>query len=490
MKKGKPLLTEAFSPEAFRFMYLLVSLLGVCPLVAPVIEPYMKLLHVYALAVLIVDLAGERRVLRNKGRVLLVIFALSYGCTMLTNRNLFGFSFLSNFLYYSEGLALVYSFGKRSEARSRLTERFFAVAISCANLVGIGMFFGKYYHYVRKRGCIGMYQAENRLAGLFGNPNVLGMVCLGGIVLCCIRAVDEKKKGWKIFFWVLSFVNFVTLLLANSRTQIYSVVLMAAVTAFTWMLKAKPNGKRFWRAALAGILCAAVVFTGGRLLQRGMSRLDVNYEYYLLNISTQRNDLLDQYEELIQEEENRTDGNEKPILNPGTIDTIEREETQGFNGRADLWKMGWKLFLARPVFGTGMDNHDHALAQLGMDALPVRGNFHNAYLEVLVDFGLVGFACLAAFLLVMLEDVLRFFKYSDGTDWALHAVLLGGVAAFLMDGLADSTLVSSLYPTAVFFWMTASRYAALLEKENTRAGHFRPGLLCRWTDALAAKRRG
>ena len=99
MKKGKPLLTEAFSPEAFRFMYLLVSLLGVCPLVAPVIEPYMKLLHVYALAVLIVDLAGERRVLRNKGRVLLVIFALSYGCTMLTNRNLFGFSFLSNFLY-------------------------------------------------------------------------------------------------------------------------------------------------------------------------------------------------------------------------------------------------------------------------------------------------------------------------------------------------------------------------------------------------------
>lgn len=160
------------------------------------------------------------------------------------------------------------------------------MAISCANLVGIGMFFGKYYHYVLKRGCIGMYPAENRLAGLFGNPNVLGMVCLGGIVLCCIRAVDEKKKGWKIFFWVLSFVNFVTLLLANSRTQIYSVVLMAAVTAFTWMLKVRPDGKRFWRAALAGILCAAVVFTGGRLLQRGMSRLDVNYEYYLLNIST------------------------------------------------------------------------------------------------------------------------------------------------------------------------------------------------------------
>lgn len=157
----------------------------------------MKLLHVYALAVLIVDLAGERRVLRNKGRVLLVIFALSYGCTMLTNRNLFGFSFLSNFLYYSEGLALVYSFGKRSEARSRLTERFFAVAISCANLVGIGMFFGKYYHYVLKRGCIGMYPAENRLAGLFGNPNVLGMVCLGALCYAASGRWTRRKRAGK-----------------------------------------------------------------------------------------------------------------------------------------------------------------------------------------------------------------------------------------------------------------------------------------------------
>ena len=145
------------------------------------------------------------------------------------------------------------------------------------------------------------------------------------------------------------------------------------------------------------------------------------------------------------------------------------------------------MFLARPIFGTGMDNHDNALRDLGMEVLPVRGNFHNVYLEVLVDFGIVGFACLVIYLLTMLLDVVRLFQFGDGDNWILNAVLLGAVVAFLVDGLADSTLVSSLYPTAIFFWMIASRYAYFLEQENTRTGHFKPGILCRLTDSLTAK---
>ena len=35
--------------------------------------------------------------------------------------------------------------------------------------------------------------------------------------------------------------------------------------------------------------------------------------------------------------------------------------------------------------------------------------------------------------------------------------------------------------------MIASRYAYFLEQENTRTGHFKPGILCRLTDSLTAK---
>ena len=94
MKKAKSLILGIFSPDAFRIVFLFMSLLGVCPVVAPTIEPYLKLLHVYALGVLVIDFVSERRIFRNKGRAILVIFVLSYLITMLTNRNLFCFSYL------------------------------------------------------------------------------------------------------------------------------------------------------------------------------------------------------------------------------------------------------------------------------------------------------------------------------------------------------------------------------------------------------------
>lgn len=503
MKKAKSLILWIFSPDAFQIVFLFMSLLGVCPVVAPTIEPYLKLLHVYALGVLVIDFVSERRIFRNKGRAILVIFVLSYLITMLTNRNLFGFSYLSNFCYYVECLSLVYSFGRRSDDRNTIVERLIAVVISCANLINIWMFFAKFHIYIPERGYLGMFPDENRLAGLFGNPNVLGMVCLGGIVLSLICAANEKKQSWRIFYLVLCFVNYITLLLANSRTQIYSVAIMGFVIVFALLLKNERNVKQICLAVFSGLMCMVVVISGGRLLQLGMSALDVNYEYYVLNISNQKDIFQNEQEVLIADSEEFNSNQEveqksEITVEPGeedvqksdsnsNVETIERSESSGFNGRIDLWKIGWQLFLARPIFGTGMDNHDNALRDLGMEVLPVRGNFHNVYLEVLVDFGIVGFACLVIYLLTMLLDVVRLFQFGDGDNWTLNAVLLGAVVAFLVDGLADSTLVSSLYPTAIFFWMTASRYAYFLEQENTRTGHFKPGILCRLTDSLTAK---
>ena len=93
---------------------------------------------------------------------------------------------------------------------------------------------------------------------------------------------------------------------------------------------------------------------------------------------------------------------------------------------------------------------------------------------------LMGGCSIDAYGVPLTDEALETARNSD-------AVLLGAVVAFLVDGLVDSTLVSSLYPTAIFFWMTASRYAYFLEQENTRTGHFKPGILCRLTDSLTAK---
>lgn len=69
--------------------------------------------------------------------------------------------------------------------------------------------------------------------------------------------------------------------------------------------------------------------------------------------------------------------------------------------RGELWNAAWQTFLHTPWFGTGIESFIPALQRAGL-TLPVNGlgvqHPHNAYLQFLVDGGLVGFAAMTLFL--------------------------------------------------------------------------------------------
>ena len=156
---------------------------------------------------------------------------------------------------------------------------------------------------------------------------------------------------------------------------------------------------------------------------------------------------------------------------------IGRTESEGLEGRVELWLNGLKLFPKKPIFGFGLDNHDDAFKSVGLPPLPVRGNLHNVYLEILVCCGLAGLVCLALFALMLVRDTIGFFRHNNGKTWMLGAVMASCVAAFALNGLADSTLVSSFYPTAISFWYVVSQFVHLLEQESKQTGHYRAPLL-------------
>lgn len=511
----KRIFSILFSPDFFKASFFLVSILGVCPLLSPILEPYLKVFHLYAMTVLIFDAIGEKRIFRNKGRILLVIFVFSYVITLANNSNLLNFSGVSNYLYLFETLAVVYSYGKNSEKHARVTITILCTLISLANLIGIWMFFSKFSFYVPDRGYIGMYPMENRLAGLFGNPNVLGMVCLSTICLCAVGSVLCSHRRIKGYFVILGAINLVTLLLSNSRTQIYSIVLFCTILSFMMTLKLGKSVKYMLVAIGVASMCMICTFAGSKLLQRGLSLVDINYDYYLQNIDSEvaktqvDEELLKIEKTIVEDSEFETTYIEK--INPNEnapdknissentsnesaveesqkpnekIKSINRLETTGLNGRVELWYSGYKLFVAKPIFGSGMDNHNEALKALGYEALPVKGNLHNVYLEILVCFGIIGFGCLLVYLIIMFCNVIKFFKYNDGKTWTQGAVLLASIVAFMLDGVADSTLVASFYPTAVAFWLLASQFARLLEEENLRTGHYRQEVLWKIIDTF------
>lgn len=466
----KRIMRNLVSPDVFKAVVLTMSLLGVCPLVAESVEPFLKLLHLYAAAVLVCDLWGEQRILRNQGRWVLVVFVPCCVVTLLCNRNLLNFSDLSNCCYLLETLAVLYSYGRSSEKWNGAISLVVCTLLALANVVGIVTFFTKFCLHVPGRGYVGIYPYENRLAGLFGNPNVLGMICLGAICLGLIQLVRSDRRGMRVYYGVLCLIHLVTLLLSNSRTQLYSLIFLGAVLTFLLGIRGKRGAKAIFRAALASAMCVVLIFGGFRLAQHGMSMLDVNYTYYELYVS---NEYEKDTDDVILDEdldETKPSQPQKPGKTEKPTDTIARHEDEDLNGRLVIWKQGLRLIAAKPLFGCGMDNANETLSQLGYAEIPVKGNLHNAYLEVLAAFGLAGFVCLVLFALVLLRNAIVFLRTHSRADWMQGAVCLACAMAFLMDGLADSTLLASLYPTAVMFWMVLSELARVLDTGNQACG--------------------
>lgn len=626
-----------FGADAFKLIAFFASLLIVCPLTASMIEPYLKLLHLYAFIVVVVDLFTQRRILKNKGRIIAVVFAASYLITLLTNKNLLNFSGLSNFCYLLEALFIVYSYDCNNEKSDRMITAVICTVISVANLVGIWMFYQKYYVYVEGRGYIGMFPSENRLSGLFGNPNVLGMICMIAIILCVIQIAQGAKPQAKKYYILLIFINVVTLILSNSRTQIYSCLAMVGVLSFMQMYRTSKNIKGIICAVIGAILCVLLAFGGVKVLQYGVSFFDLKYDYYVQNIESGNRhsttklsltiannvsgkpalawnavDNTKYYEVYRSEQESgsyalmyKTDGttytnlsaeqnatyyyyivavlenssciksdivsatciaqditftvkqgrNEegKPTLRwnllenatsyevyraassdntfvkvfategktythvsaenghtyyyyviavmsdgvrirskvmssdmaisngegkqettekpqestkPNKITVTRKTDTSALNGRMEIWKKGLQVFEAKPLFGCGLDNVTHTLSKLGKETLVVRGNLHNTYLELLTTTGIVGVGCLAVYLICMFKEVVIFFRSKENKRWIFGSVYLACIVAFMVDGIADSTLLASVYPTSLAFWIVASQFVCLLEKEN------------------------
>lgn len=630
--------------DAFKLIAFFASLLIVCPLTASMIEPYLKLLHLYAFIVVVVDLFTQRRILKNKGRIIAIVFTASYLITLFANKNLLNFSGLSNFCYLLEALFIVYSYDHNHEKANQMMTAVICTVISVANLAGIWMFYQKYYVYIEGRGYIGMFPSENRLSGLFGNPNVLGMVCMIAIILSLIQFAQVAKPQAKKYYILLIFINVVTLILSNSRTQIYSCLAMVGVLSFMQMYRTSKNIKGIIRAVIGAILCVLLAFGGVKVLQYGVSFFDLKYDYYVQNIEsgnhTSKANLsvttvynsagkptlawnavenAKYYEVYRSEQESgtyvqmyETDGttytnssaeqdvtyyyyvvavlensssiksdkvsatciaqditfavkqdcNEegKPRLKwnlpenatsyevyraaspndafvkvfttegktythvsaenghtyyyyviavmpdgmrirsdvmsadvalsngestqetiektqeateesqvstkPNKITVTRKTDTSALNGRMEIWKKGLQVFEAKPLFGCGLDNVAQTLSDLGKETLAVKGNLHNTYLELLTTTGVAGVGCLVVYLICMFKEVVTFFKLKENKRWILGSVYLACIVAFMVDGVADSTLLASVYPTSLAFWIVASQFACLLEKEN------------------------
>jgi O-antigen ligase len=111
------------------------------------------------------------------------------------------------------------------------------------------------------------------------------------------------------------------------------------------------------------------------------------------------------------------------------------------SGRAHFWGIAWQIFLANPILGAGLDAFGVAFPRYDT----WNGQFrveqaHNDYLQILADAGILGFACVATFVFLLLRKGVSAVSRGSEIQRSVSAGALAGCFGVLIHSFFDFPL--------------------------------------------------
>ena len=262
-------------------------------------------------------------------------------------------------------------------------------------------------------------------------------------------------KGMQVFAIVNLAVQACYFPLANSRGGWLSLAVAAVICVFLYCYCTRfweqKTGKRLLLSAVAACLAVAVLCGGLVLLRSGVSVVSK-----ALNFSVSLNSGAE------------TPEDEQVSWGEQGADTFEKTDDGFGAGRLLIWQEALTLYKENPILGIGPGNSTHYAKQYAIgELLPYGSALHNSFLDLLVDYGILGFAALMGFFVYCVWLVLgRFFKAGKRLDGTTHlaafsVVFLAGVSMFLSCAFINTT--------AMYFWMLCALSYLLAQCKDVKA---------------------
>ncbi|CAN5613950.1 hypothetical protein BH18ACI3_BH18ACI3_16860 [soil metagenome] len=146
---------------------------------------------------------------------------------------------------------------------------------------------------------------------------------------------------------------------------------------------------------------------------------------------------------------------------------LQQNQADITSGRLHFWSVGLQIFLANPILGAGFDAFGIAFTRFdSTNGLYRVEQAHNDYLQMLADAGILGFACVAAFIYL-------FFKRSRSVIGGSADAFRRGTAAGASAG-CFGILVHSFFdfplrtPSNTFFFLLLVVLATVLISNSKR----------------------
>lgn len=97
------------------------------------------------------------------------------------------------------------------------------------------------------------------------------------------------------------------------------------------------------------------------------------------------------------------------------------------SGRFHFWAVAWKIFLANPILGAGMDAFGFAFTRFDTQSGTYRvEQAHNDYLQMLADGGIIGFGLIIAFISVLIGRCWT--RVKEESHPFIRTTVIGGLA--------------------------------------------------------------
>ncbi len=272
---------------------------------------------------------------------------------------------------------------------------------------------------------------KNRLTGIYVNPNMLACAMIIGIVSCdilCDSYICQKlqKKINKYVIFICLVVNFMCLFLSDSNASFVFMIIYCTVRVFCNMFF--KNNTYYFSKLIKSIL---ITFGFSVLITSGSFALRETCQNFISNIMTdiyrhedmfkrkfepKENNIIDIINnKSIQKEQKDQESfpeNVTEVFNEVITETlpdmhIGRENYEVSSGRINLFRQGIEIFKHNPWFGIGRAN----LGLYGKKYLKnglSHSDLHNAYLTILVSYGIIGFVIFAIFSFLVALDICKY----------------------------------------------------------------------------------
>lgn len=447
--KPKVILDKVLGDTLYvKLFYLIVMITQMQIITKDLAGPFVKLSLIYGFLVFVYDFFTRKRIIKNKYFTLIAIFfalifvsiAVNYNKGFVENFKMFAYAAFEFFV-----IAMV-PCDKSEEDIKKEYKIISVVAIIALTVIGFASFvtFAFYIQttYTNHIGglCYVGVAPDNRLYGITGNANALGMlmVMLFALAISYIAIFKPKRK---IPLYAVMLLAVLCMMLSGSRASSVGFIAFAFCFVFFWIMSKadkKPKLKLYIKNAFISLLIVVVISAGGKAVTFASG--------YIPSIIQSTTDIEKKDSEEVEKlfERFETERNDTETMVKGS-------------GRIDLWNAAFKIFQHHPLFGVGfaevqdyankyMPDTDLAIAKWG-------GGVHNIFLQVLASSGIFAFI---AFLGIMAFFAVKAFiklftDFKNGESSMLFITAFSVIIMLLVIQLFEVRMIYRLTAESLFF---------------------------------------